>query len=209
MILPIAETKQKIATTILNFEGINLLKQDIAHLLVTKKINLMLDDVDQRIINNLFNTFDFIENLDLDRLDINLELYKRLNKKLTFEQALWPGELRTQTAYIKSICEDIPPCQLEFLKQELLKLNNIEKKHYKEVIINCFMALIRSQPFYDGNKRSTLLLCNLALYKHHLGYFFIPDSQYKEFDHKLTLFYRDNNKSPLYEMLLQECFHVN
>ncbi|MDG6896479.1 hypothetical protein A6A19_00265 [Actinobacillus delphinicola] len=198
------DTKEHIARTLLNFENINLSELQTRQLLQTKALNMAMDDVDTVIVTNLLNTFDYVENLNLKSIHINLDLYKKLNEYLTHEQALFPGNIRTQDAYIACIDGSIPPCNVKEIDNKLSFLDNLSDKNYKDVVADTFMDLIRSQPFYDGNKRSTLFLCNLALAKNNLGYFSIPNSRYDNFEYNLTLFYRDNNKEPLKEMIKNE-----
>lgn len=59
------------------------------------------------------------------------------------------------------------------------------------------------QPFMDGNKRSSLLICNLALLKHKFGIFVIPTQKYSEFEKYLRDFYQSKNTN-IYEYIKNE-----
>lgn len=66
--------------------------------------------------------------------------------------------------------------------------------------------MCKAQPFFDGNKRSTLCLCNEALLKQKLGVMLIKNELYPEFDKLLTKFYA-NNDEELLNFLETKCFY--
>ena len=49
------------------------------------------------------------------------------------------------------------------------------------------------QLFFDGNKRSTLFLCNLALIKNNLGLFFVNHENIIIFNENLMYYYQNIN----------------
>ncbi len=200
----LALTKIPIAQTLLHFESIDLTESQIKQLFATQILETVLDDVDKTIITNLLNTVDYIEKFDLSSINVDCELYKKLNELFAFEQALSVGEFRNTDVTITCIDYPIKPVNLDTVNNILKNLANINKDNFKEIIADSFMTLSRIQPFYDGNKRTTLFLCNIALAKQNLGYFSIPNEMYAMFEEYLTLFYRDNNKEPLKNLIINE-----
>lgn len=61
------------------------------------------------------------------------------------------------------------------------------------------------QPFYDGNKRTTLFFCNTALLKKQLGIFFIENEKYDIFENELTKYYTEQLDCKLQEVLVKDC----
>lgn len=203
------DAKENIAQTILNFENITLSNIEIRRLLVTNKLEKKVDGNDALIIRNLLRTLDFIDNIDLSKVIINLELYKRLNGIIAFNQALNPGEIRDGNVFIPCINEPIAPARLSDIENQIDDLNKINNYNYKEVIAQSFMNLSRIQPFNDGNKRTALFICNISLAKYDLGFLSIPNEQYDDFEKELTVFYKDNNVEPLKYFIIKTSFVKN
>lgn len=85
-------------------------------------------------------------------------------------------------------------------------LSRLDKDNNKKVVSRVFCLLCKAQPFFDGNKRSTLSLCNVALLKQKLGVLLIKNELYLEFDKLLTKFYA-NNDEELLNFLETKCFY--
>lgn len=91
------------------------------------------------------------------------------------------------------------------IKKSLKAIASINKNNFKEVIADNFCKLIRMQPFYDGNKRSTLFFCNTSLLQKQLGLFFIKQKNYDVFENELTKYYTEEPDCKLKEFLINEC----
>ena len=142
------------------------------------------------ILNGIRRLFEYIEELNIKELGIEVEFYKTLNGILAFNQSLDPGIFRegNQLVYISSIKDPIKPAPLSFIKEKLELLSRLDKDNYKKVVSRVFCQLCKAQPFFDGNKRSTLCLCNAALLKQKLGVLLIKNELYPQFDKLLTKF---------------------
>lgn len=163
------------AQNLFKFENITLDQIQTKNLLNSKvmdHLNFTLDDA--QIIKNVFTAFEMLEHLDLDKIKIDEDIYVKLNEILARDQALFTGFFRNSNVYIDCIPDPIAPPDLNKMSYYLKMLNEINESSLKEVVPIVFCNLARMQPFFDGNKRSTLFLCNLALLKKDLGMFFIP-----------------------------------
>ncbi|WP_406038414.1 Fic family protein [Succinimonas sp.] len=69
----------------------------------------------------------------------------------------------------------------------------------------CFCNLARLQPFWDGNKRTALCLCNMELLKHDFDLLIIPKDKYAGFEERLTPFYKKENNDVI-GYLARNCF---
>lgn len=200
--------KLQLIQTLLRFEDIVISERYIYDLIAKTPIKQKIDDDDMLIIKNAINAVTYIECLDNKKQAINIELYQKLNEIVAYNQALNAGQLRAGNAYIPCIEQAIPPAEENNIQENLNLLNEINKNNYKKIVAQTFMNLIRMQPFNDGNKRSALLLCNVALDKAVLSKFKIPcedQTIYNDFDNALTLFYRDNNREPLEKLIMEKC----
>lgn len=144
-----------------------------------------LDELNMTIIDNMIKTLDYCKTLDLDKLVINKDLYIKLNSLLAKNQALNVGAFRDRIFYIDCIDNPIEIPNIESIDLILSKLNEVNKDNFKEVIATSFPRLARIQPFWDGNKRTALVICNLALLKNNLGILTIPNNKYNDFTEHL------------------------
>lgn len=152
----------------------------------------------------------FIDTFDLKNSKIDLSLYKKLNELLSYNQSLAPGTFRKEGhyAYIPCIKDPISAPSIIEINYQLDCLNSLSLNNYKSQVSCIFCILCKFQPFYDGNKRSTLCLCNLALLKQNKEMLIIKNNQYNDFDRLLTEFYVGSNEN-LISFLVEECFEVN
>lgn len=192
--------------TLLEFEDIRLSSERIKNLL-KEGINKdsSFDEVDLVVIRNVINTLYFIEGLDTENISIDTKFYIRLNELLAYEQALDTGYFRDRDISIACIAEPIKPARTDEIEKCLEAIKQVNTSDFKEVIAENFLRLIRMQPFFDGNKRTTLCLCNLALLKKGLGMFVIESDKYENFENELTRFYTDDTSCRCREFLMNEC----
>ena len=152
----------------------------------------------------------FIDTFDLKNSKIDLSLYKKLNELLSYNQSLAPGTFRKEGhyAYIPCIKDPISAPSIVEVNYQLDCLNYLSSNNYKSDVSRIFCNLCKSQPFYDGNKRSTLCLCNLALLKQNKEMLIIQNDQYDDFDKLLTYFYVGSNED-FVGFLVDRYFEVN
>ena len=190
------EIKVFFAQTLFRFEGMALSQVQTRQLLDKEKKKELHFDFDQtQIINNVIEALDFIDKVDLKTISIDSNTYIKLNEILAKNQALETGKFRDQEGYIPCIENPIPPVKAEEIEKQLNMLDHVDKNNFKIRVPIIFSELIKAQPFFDGNKRTTLFICNLALLKKDLGVFYIKNDKYPEFEEKLTDFYTGKNRA--------------
>lgn len=183
-----------IVQTLMQFEGINLSINETQKILDHNKIYQDINDEQALVINNLLGTLDFVDSLEHSQA-IDKNLYILLNSKIAQKQALSVGTFRDGATSIPCIDHPIPPPNEIIIEQYLKRLNLLNANNFKHEVSEVFCELSKLQPFWDGNKRSTLFLCNVALIQKNLGLFYITEHQYSTFDKKLTDFYTNQDHS--------------
>src|SRR5574344_959007 len=201
------EMKVFLAQNLFRFEEIELNELQTKNLLSTKiSDNLNLDYVDTLVVTNVIKTLDYLETQDLKKISIDHNLFIKLNSLLAENQALEVGKYRDKICYIGCVSEPIEPAPKDLISENLYKLEHLVSDSFKKVTASVFCSLARAQPFFDGNKRSALFLCNVALMKKNLGFFTISNDQYKVFEDLLKNYYVKNDLSVV-DFLSKNCFH--
>lgn len=184
-----SECKVFLAQSILRLEAIECSDLQTRQLLDHCGIDTKVDDEEAVIMRNTVAALDFLKATDLNKVAIGDELFIQINHLLAQEQAAIAGSYRTGSTNIDCIAEDIPEPGRDKLLREFARLRNMTKETFRIDVAQSFCNLARMQPFYDGNKRSALFLCNVAMFKKDLGMFTIPIEKYLIFNDKLRDFY--------------------
>lgn len=196
-----------LAQNLLRFEDINLDIIKTKNLIENNLISEIRFDAENAIVvRNIINTLNFFRDAPFDTLEINRNLFININAMLAKEQALEVGKLRDGDVFIDCIKDPIKPPISSDLDRCLFDLDNCNSANYRSLIPESFSKLARMQPFFDGNKRSALFICNVALIKKNLGIFFIKNELYPEFQVLLTDFYTQNSKK-LFDFLEKKCIY--
>ncbi len=199
------EIKIHFAQSLCRFEGINLTDIQTEKLLNKENFEMLdFPEEESLVIDNVVNTLNFMDSIDILKLNVDLELYIKLNSMLAKEQALFTGALRNGLSSIPCIGQ-IPIPSQERVEEEITKLNKITPDNYKYVVSECFCNLSRLQPFGDGNKRTTLFLCNIQLIKKDFDLLIIQKDKYADFEEHLTAFYTEENQD-IIDYLADNCF---
>ena len=64
---------------------------------------------------------------------------------------------------------------------------------------------IRSQLFWDGNKRTSTICANKIMIENGNGIIKIPDNKLEEFTMPLSEFYSTNNKERIKQIIFENC----
>lgn len=194
----IDQSKIFLAQTALHLEGIHLDAVDTKELLTNSNKKFFdVDEEDAIIMRNVVNTLNYLETLDFVNNDIDLNLYIHINSIVADEQALFVGKLRDCPTAIGCIETEIPVYDKDKIVQEINRLKILSVNNYKNIIPDVFCKLSRMQPFFDGNKRSTNFLCNIALIKNNLGIFYIDYEHLSTFNLYLKEYYQEKSKKIL------------
>ena len=64
---------------------------------------------------------------------------------------------------------------------------------------------MRSQIFWDGNKRTSMIIANKMLIENGCGIITVKEENINEFNKLLTEYYNTNNKNKIVEFLYEKC----
>ena len=201
------EVKIHFAQSLFRFEGINLTDVQTEKLLNKENFEMLdFPEEESLVIDNVVNTLNYMESLDTSQLNVDLDLYIKLNSMLAKDQALFTGVLRNGLSSIPCVGQ-IPVPDQEKVEEEIAKLNSVSQDNYKSIVSECFCNLSRLQPFWDGNKRTSLFLCNVQLIKNDFELLIIQKDKYADFEEltPLTAFYTEENND-IIDYLVENCF---
>ena len=168
------------------FEGLNTtLLQTEEIIKYNRANNVAVDDV--LTVVNLKRGFELLSN---DVQEPLLETSKRINRVVSAEDALFPGEIRTGGVEVSTIQGRYVPPMLtedevknqygEILRQDI---SDTEKA------LRLFLFISKNQIFGDGNKRTALLTANKIMFDHGLGLLSIPENVFEKFNEFLSAYY--------------------
>ena len=155
--------------------------------------NVSLDDV--RVILNLKSAWKYIlDNLDKD---LDVDFICNVNKRVSANESLDWGVIRYGKVGVR-LCDgkrfepEIP--RIEEIEKKLSEIKKIEST--TERALNYYLWAIRSQLFWDGNKRTSNIVANAILISNGKGILNIEEKDLEEYNIKLSEYYLsgDNRK---------------
>ena len=181
-------------------EGINTTYPDTKTILEGVNVpTLKLDEIN--CILNLRDAWNFVLiNID-DEIDLNFIC--KVNSFVSRNESLEWGVLRNGRVGINGVdyISDIP--NMDDVKNninDILNENNATTK-----AIKLMLYLMRSQIFWDGNKRTSMIIANKILISNGCGVITIKECDIKEFNTLLTEYYNTNNDEKLCLFLYEKC----
>lgn len=181
-------------------EGINTTYPDTKTILDGVNVpSLKLDEIN--CILNLRDAWNYVlTNIDSE---INLDFICKVNSYVSRNESLEWGVLRNGKVGINVVdyIPDIP------IKEDVI--NNINKILQEENVtkkaIDLMLYLMRSQVFWDGNKRTSMIIANKMLIENGCGIITVKEENINEFNKLLTEYYNTNNKNKIVEFLYEKC----
>ena len=181
-------------------EGINTTYPDTKTILEGVNVpNLKLDEIN--CILNLRDAW----NYTLSNIDevVDLDYICKINSFVSRNESLEWGILRTGKVGINGVdyIPEIP--QKDIITKnikEILKQGSITEK-----ALNLMLYLMRSQIFWDGNKRTSMIIANKILISNGCGIITIKEEDIREFNTLLTEYYNTNNKNKIIKFLYEKC----
>ena len=181
-------------------EGINTTYPDTKTILEGVNVpTLKLDEIN--CILNLRDAWNYVlTNIDSE---INLDFIRKVNSYVSRNESLEWGVLRNGKVGINGVdyIPDIP------IKEDVI--NNINKilqeENVTEKAIDLMLYLMRSQVFWDGNKRTSMIIANKILIENGCGIITVKEENINEFNILLTQYYNTNNKNKIVEFLYEKC----
>lgn len=183
-----------------SLEGINITYSDTKTILEGVNVpTLKLDEIN--CILNLRDAWNFVLiNID-DEIDLNFIC--KVNSFVSRNESLEWGVLRNGRVGINGVdyIPDIP--NMDDVKNninDILNENNATTK-----AIKLMLYLMRSQIFWDGNKRTSMIVANKILISNGCGVITIKECDIKEFNTLLTEYHNTNNDEKLCLFLYEKC----
>ena len=181
-------------------EGINTTYPDTKTILEGVNVpTLKLDEIN--CILNLRDAWNYVlTNIDSE---INLDFICKVNSYVSRNESLEWGVLRNGKVGINGVdyIPDIP------IKEAVI--NNINKilqeENVTEKAIDLMLYLMRSQIFWDGNKRTSMIIANKILIENGCGIITVKEENINEYNILLTQYYNTNNKNKIVEFLYEKC----
>lgn len=181
-------------------EGINITFPETQTILNGVNVpNVRLDDI--TCILNLRDAWkEVLNNIDED---INLQYICKINSFISRNESLEWGVLRTGqvgisgTNYIPTIPNE------NNVKEELNKILSIDNITLRA--IKYMLYGMRSQLFWDGNKRTSMIIANKIMIQNGKGIITIKEENLLEFNQLLTNYYNTNKDEEIINFIYQKC----
>ena len=160
---------------------------------------LKIDEI--QCILNLRDAWNHVINNIQEKM--NLEFICKVNELVARNESISWGKLRngnvqiTGTDYIPEIPRE------ENVKSEINQILQIE--NITERAIEYMLYGMRTQLFWDGNKRTSTLCANKIMIENGKGIIKVPDNKLKEFNILLSEFYTTNDNSKIKQFIYENC----
>lgn len=181
-------------------EGININYQDTKTILDGANVpSLRLDKIN--CILNLRDAWNFV----LSNIDeaITLDFICKINSFVSRNESLEWGVLRTGKVGINGV-DYIPDIPNE--AKIIADIKNImEEKNITRRSLVLMLYLMRTQVFWDGNKRTSMIVANKIMIENGCGVITIKEEYFKKFNSLLTEYYNTNEMESLLKFLYNNC----
>ena len=183
-------------------EGLNLTKEEVINILDGVNVpNVKIDEINT--ILNFRDAWKFI--LDNINEEVSLELILKVNSYVSRNKSLSWGTLRTGNAGISGT-DYIPkiPEEKEVLKEidNILAIPDITLRSIKYMLYGT-----RNQLFWDGNKRTSMIIANKIMIMNGKGIILVKDENLLEFNKLLTDYYTKGEDAKIIEFLYNKCIY--
>ncbi len=181
-------------------EGINITFPQTKTILEGVNVpNLKIDEI--QCVLNLRDAWKFvIANIDEE---FNTEFICKINEYVARNESLEWGKLRTGRVEITGT-EYIPEVpdknKVEKEINDILKIENATER-----AITYMLYGMRSQLFWDGNKRTSTIAANKIMIANGAGIIKVPDNKLEEFNKLLTEFYNTNGMKKISKFIYENC----
>ena len=181
-------------------EGLNVTFLQVKKILEGINVpNLKIDEI--QCILNLRDAWKYVINNIKEEFNINFickinELVAR-NESIEWE-VLRSGNVQiTGTEYIPDVPEE------EVVKRQIAEILKI--KNTTERAIEYMLYGMRSQLFWNGNKRTSMICANKIMIENGNGIIKVPDNKLEEFNTLLSEFYTSNDKVKIKQFIFDNC----
>ena len=133
--------------------------------------------------------------------EVIFEYWCKLNEYIARNEALEWGKLRTGTVGISGTDYEPPVPEKEKTAEELKNILNDANASATDKALEAFTWGARGQFFWDGNKRTSLLLANKILVSSGAGIMTITDKYMEQFNSLLLEYYNTGESRELKQFL--------
>lgn len=170
-------------------EGVNVTFPETQTILDGVNVpSITLDDLE--VILNLRDGWKFL--LKTIESPINTEYVCKINSYISRNESLDPGVLRYGHVGISGTDYKPPVPDKETVDSKLKEISNLPTT--TEKALEYFAWAIKSQLFWDGNKRTSTLIANRILIEGGAGILTIPEEKIQEFNINLNSYYSKDSK---------------
>ena len=179
-------------------EGINTTYLDIKAILEGVNVpTLKLDEIN--CVLNLRDAWNFtLSNIDTE---VSLDFICKVNSYVSRNESLEWGVLRNGRVGINGVyyIPDIP--KESEVKEKIMQI--LEETLVTKKSIDLMLYLMRSQLFWDGNKRTSMIVANKLLIENGCGIISIKEEYISEFNTLLTEYYNTGEKEKIVDFLYE------
>ena len=161
--------------------------------------NLKIDEI--QCILNLRDAWKYVINNIKEEFNINFIC--KINELVARNESIEWGVLRsgnvqiTGTEYIPDVPEE------EVVKKQIAEILKI--KNTTERAIEYMLYGMRSQLFWNGNKRTSMICANKIMIENGNGIIKVSDNKLEEFNTLLSEFYTSNDKVKIKQFIFDNC----
>lgn len=186
-----------------NLEGINVTFPETQMIIDGFSVgNKTIEDL--TIILNLKRAWEYLFATINDK--INLSYIQDIHRLVGRDIVQRSGFLRTANVRISGT-DYIPKLPIDYeVKSNIDKILNNDNK--KDMALDLMLYLMRNQLFFDGNKRTAMLIANKILIENGEGIFSVKQQDMQEFFTKLIKFYETNNSTEVKKFCKSNCIEI-
>ena len=160
---------------------------------------LTIDEIDT--IRNLKRAWQFL--IAQGEEEFNLDFICKINEEVARDESLGWGKLRTGKVLIGGT-EYVPPIPNQVqVENEIERILTIEC--ITERAIEYMLYGMRSQLFWDGNKRTSIICANKIMIENGKGMLLVKDNNLQEFSRLLSEFYTTGKKETIKKFIFENC----
>lgn len=183
-------------------EGLNVTFPEIQTILDGVNVpNVNASDINT--ILNLKGAWKYV--LDNIKEEVSLDFILKVNSYVSRNESLSWGELRTGNVGISGT-DYIPKIPKENVVKEDIK-NILEIPDITLRSIKYMLYGMRSQLFWDGNKRTSMIIANKIMIMNGKGIILVKDDDLLEFNKLLTEYYTTGVDIKIIEFLYNKCVY--
>lgn len=161
--------------------------------------NVQLDDI--QAILNMRDAWKFL--LSTINEEVTFGYWCKLNEYIARNEALEWGKLRTGSVGISGTDYEPPIPNKEKTREELKNILSTSNASATDKALEAFVWGTRGQFFWDGNKRTSLMLANKILVSSGSGIMTITDKYMEQFNTILLNYYNTGKSEELKQFLYE------